>query len=206
MITNSQWQIDRNGEISVYDKHLAGWVNKKFGEHRNGVASQRVLKSWHNGYSFLGEHRMFKWFIDTNEKYEWSGWKTEEKGDKWDFTWRGYTVDNKNRQTEKVWGDILDYEVIIDAPTEGHGNQIEKQIDIYTFTLVINSLQEVWILGWSDLPALLQAPSCRYINKGELMWPDGKSPTTANKSVYLIKVRDLEPIGSLLDLKAKEVI
>ena len=192
MIANAQWEIDRNGYISPYEVGLADWVDTKFNAHRSGVASQRILKQWHNGASFLGEWRIFKYFTDLQEEFVWSGWKTEETGDKWDFKWRGLTVDVKNRSTSFI-SNLLEYEVILDDPEQGAGNQIQKPMDIYIFTLWNPKEQNVYILGWQTKEGFIFGESCRRVEKGEEIWLN----YNANQPIYLLKVRDLNPIATL---------
>lgn len=117
----------------------------------------------------------------------------KNRGDEYDFCINGKRIDVKTRACNREY-DIDNYEVILDDPGEGRGNQLGKRMDVYVFTLLCKQDRNILLLGWSDKERFKQATSYRVVEKGQELWPGH----VANERVHLIKVIELEPIASLL--------
>lgn len=198
MISNASWEIPVI-KYSPYELSLANIVGSELAKHRQGAASSRVLKETSHSQGFLGEYMYFAFMHDIEGiNLGWQAWFKTEYGDKYDFlidiASGRYTLDVKTRSCEGIYGDILDYEVILDDPEKG--NQISKGNDFYQFAVWDKRAEEVHLLGWQGLDDFFRAPSARVVQKGERIW-DG-SDYTANERIYLLQVRDLNSTRSIL--------
>lgn len=192
MIRNAQW------ETVEYKVTPDQWLKSQragqsLTDHRRGAPSGRILKANHHAFAYLGEGFLHKWLREeTDVVFEWSGWDLRTKGDDFDFRIGGALVDVKTRATNWRQLDILDFPVILDDPEQGKGNQLQKPMDYYVFALWRPHDMKVNLLGWSTKELFMAAPSNRFVDKGETLY----GPVTANQPVYLVKVRDLEPMLS----------
>lgn len=192
MLSNVYWDIDRNGKLDAAELCLGQWVAKESAKAHRDHTSRRQLVATQDLQGFLGEWRFFKYLAYQGIPFNWGGWLNKAAGDEFDFMINGRRIDVKTRATNREYG-IGDYEVILDDPSEGRGNQINKAMDVYVFTLLVKADRNILLLGWSDKERFKQARSYRVVEKGDELWPGH----VANERVHLIKVEDLEPIARL---------
>jgi len=189
-------------DVTDYDLSVAMQWDAEIAKHRAGASSQQIFTEHQNVASDLGEEYVLQYLQDTlrvpTTKPHPDRRKLTTGGDTYDIlvapasipSWTR-TIDVKTKVDKTGWNTTLDrlleFDVFLDEPEPGKGNQIQKPMDYYFFTLYQPSLRKLIILGWSSKERYLSAKSHRVIEKGEAL-PSGYP---ARNKCHLVKVKDL---------------
>lgn len=191
-------------DVTDYDLSVAMKWDEEIAKHRANASSQQIFTEHQNVASDLGEEYVLQYLqgvlkVPTTKPHP-DRRKLTSGGDTYDIlvapasipTWTR-TIDVKTKVDKSGWNTtlerLLDFEVFLDEPEPGKGNQIQKPMDFYWFTLYQPTLRKVIILGWSTKQRYLSATSHRVVEKGGELYKG--SNFLARNKCHLVKVRDL---------------
>lgn len=160
------------------------------GQHREGLASQRIYKANRDVIGSIGEMAFAGWLRDVG--ITWGTWSDQDlraKGDNWDFKINNITFDIKTTEANRQYGLLSDQIVRLEE------HQIKKPIGLYVFVHYRSDQMRAYILGFCSKRHFMQLPSCRKVYKGEPLFKG--STFLAQGTHYAAIASDLHQIGEL---------
>lgn len=219
MLDNFQWDIKLLMEFDEDIVSYANWLNGAYKKRKRESYSNHTQYENADRDGFLGEFALYNWLHQHYPKqvensFSWDGYQLHTGGDAWDYRVSvttpersGYLrLDNKNRlvktEDRKWLGN--NFEVYVIEGTTG-ATQIEKPIEIYTFTGIINqqakyngeavrNIIKPLLLGWEWKEVILK--SWRVAEKGEQLYAN-TDLFKASQKTWLCPVGQLRKIDDL---------